>query len=215
MFNKITLNIKNNIFYDDLNINGKYFIFGKYLQLNYSNNSHIYQLSNDVYKRINTNNNFKNIDDFDFNDIINENKSIIFIVNNIINNQLIYYLSINNFNVIFFDNIKNKNNNKLFQNINIIYYKNNNDLENINNNLLNLDNIKYYFSNIIDFNIENKINLNNENLNFNQLLPLIKLNIEFNELKFDDYRKQINAHKINDTKFIKNSKIPKYYILFG
>ena len=217
LFNKITLNIKNNIFYNDLNINGKYFIFGKYLQLNYSNDFHIYQLNNDVYEKININNNFKHLDNFDFNDIINENKTIIFIVNNIINNQLIYYLSINNFNVIFFDNIKNKNNNKLFQNINIVYYKNNNDLENINNNLLNLDNIKYYFSNIIDFNIENKINLNNENLNFNQLLPLIKLNIEFNELKFDDYTKQINVYKINDTEFIKNSKIPKilHFIWLG
>ena len=48
LFNKITLNLKKNIFYNDLNINGKYFIFGKYLQLNYSNNSHIYQLNNNV-----------------------------------------------------------------------------------------------------------------------------------------------------------------------
>ena len=61
-----------------------------------------------MYEKININSDYKYLDDFDFNNIINENKTIIFIVNNIINNQLIYYLSINNSNVIFFDNIKIK-----------------------------------------------------------------------------------------------------------
>lgn len=142
-FNKLTLNLKNNEFYDNLNIKGIYKIFGTYLQINYLNKNNIYQIENNTYNKIIPIIHSTNLNDFDFNDIKDDIKTILFVSNNIDNNELIYYLTINNYNIIYFDNLKNKKYNTLYQNIKIIYYKNNHDLEKIKLNLNKFKKIKY------------------------------------------------------------------------
>lgn len=214
-FNNVTLNLKTNDFYFDLDINGKYKIFGVYLQLNYLNKTLIYKLNDNIYQKIDIQPNFLYLNDFDFNNIKNDQNTITFISNNIVNNDLIYYLSTNNYNIIYFDNIKNKKYNNLYQNIQIIYYKNNHDLEIIENEINELSEIQYYFTNIKNFVLKNKINLLDTNLKFDSLINLFNLNTNNVTDQFNDFLH--NNHKLDKINYIKNSKIPKilHFIWLG
>ena len=208
-FNNIIISIHDNNFYAELNIKGYYKIYGIYLQLNYLNKCFIYELKNNIYEKINVDQNYQYIEDFDFKKIMNNSKTILFITNNIINNDLIYYLSTHGYNIIFFDNIKNKKYNNIYHNIKIIYYKNNIDIDFIKNEIDNLHKILYYFSNINDFEIQNKINLYSTNLKFKNLIKLIDFNIKFNDTNFNKFLEINNLELLENIEYIKNSNIPK------
>lgn len=216
-FNKLTLNLKNNEFYDNLNIKGIYKIFGTYLQINYLNKNNIYQIENNTYNKIIPIIHSTNLNDFDFNDIKDDIKTILFVSNNIDNNELIYYLTINNYNIIYFDNLKNKKYNTLYQNIKIIYYKNNHDLEKIKLNLNKFQKIKYYYSNIKNFELTNFINLHFTNIDFQSLLQLYEINIKNINSKFDNFVKNNFLPEISNINLIENSNIPKllHFIWLG
>lgn len=214
LFNQITLNLNNNEFYSNINLHGNYQIYGEYLQINYLNNNNIYLLNENKYEIVNSSSNFLLYDESI--EISNNQKTIIFIINNIINNELLYYLSKNNFDITLFDNFKNKNNNTIYQNINIIYYKNKNEINNIKNKINKLKNIKYYFSNITHFELDNKINLFDIE-DYSLLSNIINLNSKNNELNFNKYIKNTQLEKLNNIELIKNSKIPKllHFIWIG
>ena len=205
LFNNITLNLTSNEFYSNINIDGDYYIYGDYLQLNYLNNNNIYKLSNNQYNQIKESYNYTLFDESL--NIQNNNKTIIFICNNIINN---------NFNIVLFDNFRNKINNLIYQNIDIIYYKNNNEIKNIQNYIKKLKNIKYYFSDLEDLNLNNKINLYNIE-DYSLLKNIININTKNNENNFKNHLTNIKLENLIDIKYINNSKIPKilHFIWIG
>ena len=213
--NEIIINLENNEFYDSINLLGTYKLYGKYLELNCSNKNQLYKLENNIYIKINNENNFEYISNT-LN--LNDNKNtIIFIYDEIIDNNLIFYLIDNNFNIYIFDHIKNKNNNNIYQNINIIYYKNLIDLDLIKNKIDQCTNIKYYLSNIDNFKFDNKININLTNLDFKYNDILIGLNIKNNETKFKHYNTNLKLEKLKKVSNINNSQIPKilHFIWLG
>ena len=206
--NEIIINKNTSIFYNNLNIIGNYQIFGKYLFLNYLNKNYLYIYNNHIYQNLKIQDNYSLIDEFNFENIKDESNTIIYIVDNIINNNLLYYLN-KYFNIYLFDNSKNKINNKIFQNINIIYYKNYDDLNKIKNNLTHKKKIKYYFSNIIDFVLNNKINLNSDKLKFYKLHQLISDNNQNKITVYNNYQKNLKIENPTSISYISNSKIPK------
>lgn len=216
LFNEITLNLNNNEFYTNKNINGNYQKYGTYLQLNYLNNQNIFILNNDIYEKIKYSINYTSYDDSI--DILNNQKTIVFICNNIINNDLLFYLIDNQYHVTLFDNLKNKHQNKIYQNINIIYYKNDNDLLNIQNKINKLKSIKYYYSNLENIDLTNKINLHSIQ-DYSFLTNIINTNTKHNENNFKKYMNTFSFESLDtvNIQYIKNSKIPKilHFIWIG
>ena len=213
--NEIIINLNNNIFYNNVNINGFYINYGNYLNLKYLNKNFLYIKENNIYKYLETKNNFTNLEEFNFKLIKNKENTIIFIFNCINNHELLFYLSNNDFNLIVFDNLKNKHSNSIYQNLNIVYYKNQEDINFILNKIEKMKKIKYYFSNIDNIIINNKYNLHN-NIEFPNLVNLF--NIQSKSTKFEQFKKKSNFNYIKeDIKFIKNSKIPKilHFIWLG
>ena len=217
--NNLTLELKSNNFYNKINnIKGTYSKFGDYLSINYFNKNLIYKFNSFDNKFIQCDNNniYSIIDNFDLDFIKNKNNFIPFFFDSINFINLIFYLFNHNFDIIIFDNIKNKFSNTYIQNIHIIYYKNIEQLSNIINIINNSKNIKFYFSNFKHLSC-NKINLYSSD--FNLLTNFFNLNIKFNDSIFKNYLKNNSIQKLDNQfiKYINNCNIPKilHFIWLG
>ena len=110
--NEIIIHKNTSKFYNNQDIIGNYQIFGKYLFLNYLNKNYLYIYNNHIYQNSKIQDNYSLYDEFNFENIKDESNTIIYIVDKIINNNLLYYLN-KYFNIYLFDNLKNKINNKI------------------------------------------------------------------------------------------------------
>ena len=248
-FHKIILHKFSNLFFYDLNIQGIFKRYGDYLELIYLGHTYLFQIihihnkNSYLYKFIQYQEKYLSIKDsfydldyrISLDECINsleKNNLIICLFDEIINNELLYYLTNHNFLILVFCNSKYKNNNKIYKKINIIYYDNK-TIDLLINKILHLSkfyNLSYYLSNInFDFNFnkisnQSTINLLNNNYhyieNFDKLINLFDINKNLNNdifTKFIEINKINELYKLKNYNYIKNSKIPKilHFIWLG